>query len=86
MFLNLYSIFEESVKSAITSDPTNPEAYHLATSYLISSRQFEEAKLELTKSLNLWLDEHETEVEDDDRTEEQIIEELSKPKESQIHS
>jgi len=70
----------EATKAAIGADSTNPEAYHLAASYFISSRQFDAAKGELMKSLAMWLDEHETENDDDDKTEEEIIDEISKRK------
>ena len=52
----------------------------MACSYFISSRQFDDAKGELLKSLALWLDEHETEIDDEDKTEDEIIDEMSKSK------
>ena len=52
----------------------------MACSYFISSRKFDDAKGELLKSLALWLDEHETEIDDEDKTEDEIIDEMSKSK------
>ena len=73
------SLCHEAVKNAVQSDESNPEAYHVATSYLISSRQFDDAKIELQKSLNLWLDDHEPD-ERENETEEDIIQEMTKNK------
>jgi len=77
---NAQSNCHEAAKAAIEADASNPEAYHLACSYFISSRQFDDAKGELLKSLALWLDEHETEIDDEDKTEDEIIDEMSKSK------
>ena len=71
-----YSI-QEAVELAVSSDKSNPEAFHIAASYLISSSKFDEAKVELKRGLDLWIADHESaEVEN----EESLLEELQKEK------
>ena len=48
-----------AVDSAILADGTNPEGFHLAASYLISSNKFEEAKVKLREGINIWFEKHE---------------------------
>merc|ERR1712168_376574 len=67
----------EAVELAVSSDKSNPEAFHIAASYLISSSKFDEAKVELKRGLDLWIADHESaEVEN----EESLLEELQKEK------
>ena len=69
--------FQEAVELAVSSDKSNPEAFHIAASYLISSSKFDEAKVELKRGLDLWIADHESaEVEN----EESLLEELQKEK------
>ena len=68
---------QEAVELAVSSDKSNPEAFHIAASYLISSSKFDEAKVELKRGLDLWIADHESaEVEN----EESLLEELQKEK------
>ena len=71
------TFFQEAVELAVSSDKSNPEAFHIAASYLISSSKFDEAKVELKRGLDLWIADHESaEVEN----EESLLEELQKEK------
>ena len=71
------TFFKEAVEHAVSSDKSNPEAFHIAASYLISSSKFDEAKVELKRGLDLWLADHESaEVENEDS----LLEELQKDK------
>ena len=70
-------MLQEAVELAVSSDKSNPEAFHIAASYLISSSKFDEAKVELKRGLDLWMADHESaEVEN----EESLLEELQKDK------
>ena len=77
MKIFVFVIFQEAVELAVSSDKSNPEAFHIAASYLISSSKFDEAKVELKRGLDLWLADHESaEVENEDS----LLEELQKDK------
>lgn len=69
---------KEAVDKAILSDGNNPEGYHLAASYLISSNKFEEAKTKLREGINIWFEKHEINEEIAEITEESIAEEEKK--------
>ena len=56
---NAQNCCKDAVDNAIAADATNPEGYHLAASYLISSNKFEEAKLKLREGINIWFEKHE---------------------------
>ena len=72
---NAQTCCQEAVDNAILVDGTNPEGYHLAASYLISSNKFDEAKIKLKDGINIWFEKHEIIMDDEIITEESQKEE-----------
>ncbi|KAK6165941.1 hypothetical protein SNE40_022747 [Patella caerulea] len=46
---------KENIDSAILADPNNPEAYQQKASFLLSLDKKEDARIEINKSVSLWL-------------------------------
>jgi len=73
---NAQSSCERSVEAALEADRTNAGAYIVATSFLISSSKFDEAKKMLLDGKSLWYDKYE----------ELIYEKVEVPEENKVDS
>jgi len=57
---------QNAVENALDADRTNPEAHHVAASFLISSNKKEEAKNRLREGIKIWFEKHEIKDNNDD--------------------